>query len=126
MIDAVNTTVDGSSVGSDNSETGLDMNTITFNNDISVDDESDESVESVNDDVDGDDVDGDDVDGDDVDVDGDNNVVESSTAADISSVLDKLKTLNSDSIKNEVTEELNNNVTLTVSEANTEEEESIV
>jgi len=120
MIDAVNTSVDGSSVGSDNSESGLDMNTITFNNGISVDGSS---VESVNDDVDGDDVDGDDVDGDDVD----DNVVESSTAADISSVLDKLKTLNSDSIKNEVTEELNNNVTLTVSETNTEEEkESIV
>jgi len=115
MIDAVNTSVDGSSVGSDNSESGLDMNTITFNNGISVDGSS---VESVNDDVDGDDVDGDDV---------DDNVVESSTAADISSVLDKLKTLNSDSIKNEVTEELNNNVTLTVSETNTEEEkESIV
>ena len=110
MIDAVNTSVDGSSVGSDNSESGLDMNTITFNNGISVDGSS---VESVNDDVDGDDV--------------DDNVVESSTAADISSVLDKLKTLNSDSIKNEVTEELNNNVTLTVSETNTEEEkESIV
>lgn len=112
MIDAVNTSVDGSSVGSDNSEAGLDMNTITFNNDISVDDGSVESVESVNDDVDGDDV--------------DDNVVESSNAADISSVLDKLKTLNNDSIKNEVTEELNNNVTLTVSEANSEEEESIV
>lgn len=117
MIDAVNASVDGSSVGSDNSEAGLDMNTITFNNGISVDDDS---VESVNDDVDGGDVDGDDVDGDD-------NVVESSTAADISSVLDKLKTLNSDSIKNEVKEELNNNVTLAVSETSTEEEkESIV
>ena len=121
MIDAVNTSVDGSSVGSDNSESGLDMNTINFNNGISVDGSS---GESVNDDVDDvDDVDGGDVDGDDVD----DNVVESSTAADISSVLDKLKTLNSDSIKNEVTEELNNNVTLTVSETNTEEEkESIV
>ena len=126
MIDAVNTSVDGSSVGSDNSESGLDMNTITFNNGISVDGSSGESVnDDVDDvdDVDGGDVDGDDVDGDDVD----DNVVESSTAADISSVLDKLKTLNSDSIKNEVTEELNNNVTLTVSETNTEEEkESIV
>ena len=112
MIDAVNASVDGSSVGSDNSEAGLDMNALTFNNGISVDDDS---VESVNDDVDGGDVDGDD------------NVVESSTAADISSVLDKLKTLNSDSIKNEVKEELNNNVTLTVSETSTEEEkESIV
>jgi len=126
MIDAVNTSVDGSSVGSDNSESGLDMNTINFNNGISVDGSSGESVnDDVDDvdDVDGGDVDGDDVDGDDVD----DNVVESSTAADISSVLDKLKTLNSDSIKNEVTEELNNNVTLTVSETNTEEEkESIV
>ena len=128
MIDAVNTSVDVSSVGSDNSEAGLDMNTITFNNGTSLDDGSVESVNSEvdGDDVDGDDVDGDDVDGDAVDVD-DSDVVESSTTADISSVLDKLKTLNNDSIKKEVTEELNNNVTLTVSETNTEDEkESIV
>jgi hypothetical protein len=123
MIDAVNTSVDVSSVGSDNSEAGLDMNTITFNNGTSLDDGS---VESVNSEVDDGGVDGDDVDGDAVDVD-DSDVVESSTAADISSVLDKLKTLNNDSIKKEVTEELNNNVTLTVSETNTEDEkESIV
>ena len=129
MIDAVNTSVDVSSVGSDNSEAGLDMNTITFNNSTSLLDDG--SVESVNSEVDGDDVDGDDVDGDDVDGDAvdvdDSDVVESSTTADISSVLDKLKTLNNDSIKKEVTEELNNNVTLTVSETNTEDEkESIV
>ena len=120
MIDAANSSIDDGSVGSGNSETGLDMNALTFNNDIVVDDGSVDS--EVNDDVDGDDAD-DDVDGDDVDGD----VVETSTTADISNVLDKLKTLNNDSIKNEVTEELNNNVTLTVSETNTgEEKESIV
>jgi len=115
MIDAANSSIDDGSVGSGNSETGLDMNALTFNNDIVVDDGSVDS--EVNDDVDGDDVDGDDVDGD---------VVETSTTADISNVLDKLKTLNSDTIKNEVSEELNNNVTLTVSETTTEEKESIV
>jgi len=105
MIDAANSSIDDGSVGSGNSETGLDMNALTFNNDIVVDDGSVDS--EVNDDVDGD-------------------VVETSTTADISNVLDKLKTLNSDTIKNEVSEELNNNVTLTVSETTTEEKESIV
>ena len=53
---------------------------------------------------------------------GDNNDV--SAAPDVTSVLEKLKTLNSEEIKEEVKAELNNNITLVVEESNGSSSES--
>ena len=93
-------TMQGGNFGFDeNSSVGLSVGSNTVDSNDIVEDE--EVVEDGDNDNEGDD-------------EGDDNNV--SATPDVSSVLEKLKTLNSDEIKEEVAAELNNNITLVVEE----------
>ena len=93
----------------ENSSVGLSVgsNTVDSNDIVEEDENVVEDSDNGDDGNDGGGDDGNDEGGD------DNNV---SATPDVSSVLEKLKTLNSDEIKEEVAAELNNNITLVVEE----------